>query len=182
MGISTKTGDRGETTLPGSSGVSKTDPRIEALGTADELDAFLADALLAGPSSETGKILAALREELSGVLMPAIARLPAVGETTREKEHPGEAPAPDITRLEGWIAELEGRRPPSGFIHAWKTQAAAKLNIARTVCRRAERRIALVSGALSGPADSGAVLAWFNRLSDLLFLLAAAELNKSSKP
>jgi cob(I)alamin adenosyltransferase len=140
----------------------------------DELDAFLAGALLAGPSSRGAETVGAVREELFAVLLPAIAGIPSR--------------PPDIALLESRIAELEARiHRDNGFVRAWTRPVPVALNIARTICRRAERDAVTLSrsGAgnaapgLSGgerPAENGCdVAVYLNRLSDLLFLLAVSE-------
>jgi cob(I)alamin adenosyltransferase len=143
-----------EFTELGGGRVRKNDPRVEALGALDELDAFLADAQAASaPDSWSAEIIELVRKELSEKLMPLAAGIS------------GESPAGDTERLEGWIAALEQNYLSAGFIHSWTKPLALKLNIARTVCRRAERRII--------GADMGELFAYINRLSYLLFLLAA---------
>lgn len=183
MSISTKKGDRGFTDLIGAR-VPKNDPRVEVLGALDELDAFLAAAAFsaAAPEIPTGapdstaaaEIIEAVRKELAEKIMPFTA------EMARHK--PGEDPAgflrDELSRLEGWIAALEQERPAGVFIRRWTKPAAIKLNIARTVCRRAERRMAEMARAGQTPVDapggSPNLPVYINRLSDLLFLLAAA--------
>jgi cob(I)alamin adenosyltransferase len=182
--ISTKQGDGGFTGLPGAAAaVRKDDPRIECLGALDELDAFLALcenlAQKADGVSRIADIITCVRRELFDTAMPAVIALNAGGELPR------------TGRLEQWIAELEREYPVRGFIRDWgkassacSGSAAAYLNIARTICRRAERRMvsfAVPPGTGPGTADEREhaaympLLAWINRLSDLLFLLAAAE-------
>jgi cob(I)alamin adenosyltransferase len=194
MGISTGRGDAGFTGLPGTAaaggrpfqtgGVRKDDPRIECLGSLDELDAVLAlcENLLfqAEGVSPAGEIVKELREELFDRVMPGVIA-------------PNEGALPRIRRLEQWIEEFERKQPVRGFIRNWTGSggAAAYLNIARTVCRRAERHMAALAlpAAEREPAADKMecapdkpehaaympLLAWINRLSDLLFLLAAAE-------
>ncbi len=85
----------------------------------------------------------------------------------------------DVTRLEGWIDELETGLPPlRRFILAGGTPAGATLHLARTVCRRAERR----SVALGQAAVEPAILAYMNRLSDLLFVMARAANQRAGVP
>jgi cob(I)alamin adenosyltransferase len=170
--VTTKTGDGGYTGLPSGRRVPKDDPRIECLGAVDELDAFLAAALLAGPSLYSAETIHAVRDELFAVLLPALAGLPS-------------RPA-DIAHLECTIAELEARiHRDNGFVRAWTKPVPVALNIARTICRRAEREAVALSrrgaggatgvssGADETPENSAAV--YLNRLSDLLFLLAVSE-------
>ncbi|MDR0403678.1 MAG: ATP:cob(I)alamin adenosyltransferase [Treponema sp.] len=166
MKITSKTGDGGYTGLPAGVRVSKDDPRIECLGAVDELDAFLAAALLAGISPRCAETLAAVRDELFAVIMPAIAGIPS-------------RPA-DTARLEERIAEIEARiHRDNGFVRAWTRPAPAALNVARTICRRAEREAVTLSrsGTDGGAGRDGenGVTAYLNRLSDLLFLLALNE-------
>jgi cob(I)alamin adenosyltransferase len=148
MKITTKKGDNGYTDLGGTR-VPKNDSRVEALGALDELDAFLAAAQAAQP-----EIIGELRRELSEKVMPIAAGFNREG--------------PAVARLEGWINSLEEKYPVRGFVR-WTHLSgdhALKLNIARTVCRRAERRMA--------EAKIEDLLPYINRLSDLLFLLALA--------
>ncbi|MDR2182506.1 MAG: ATP:cob(I)alamin adenosyltransferase [Treponema sp.] len=177
--ISTKTGDGGMTGLQGAR-LSKADPRIEALGTLDELDAVLAEAqsLCTG---ETGELIETVRDEIFYVIMPALnaprtardsaGKVPPVSSFNNNNDGDGENEGTDapektlIPRLEAWIAKLKKANPPTDFVRNWNGPAALKLNLARTVCRRAERR------AAAAAAES--LVAYLNRLSDLLFLLSA---------
>ena len=175
MKITTKTGDGGYTGLPSGGRVPKNDPRIECLGAVDELDAFLAGALLAGPSPRGAETVGAVRDELFAVILPAIAGIPSR--------------PPDIALLESKIAGLEAQiHRDNGFVRAWTRPVPAALNIARTICRRAERNAVTLSrsGAgntgsdnadpgLSGEKPGNGVAVYLNRLSDLLFLLAVSE-------
>jgi cob(I)alamin adenosyltransferase len=164
VSITTKTGDGGETGLIGGRRVPKDHPLLECLGTIDELNAFLGDAGAAATAGETtagtGKIIAGIQEELftvSGILAGS------------------GAPAPGEERLGALIEELEAGQPKfTAFRIPGAGPLSAKLHIARTVCRRAERR--LVSLDRLGELPEG-ILPWFNRLSDLLFLLAGREEN-----
>ncbi|MDR2470547.1 MAG: ATP:cob(I)alamin adenosyltransferase, partial [Treponema sp.] len=141
MSITTKQGDGGCTSLPGAGNaagtrcaagrVSKDDPRIECLGALDELDAALALCemrLDAGGMETIAALIGAIRHTLFSVVMPAAAGLsPAAG--------------PDTDTLERWINEREKSNPIRGFIRRWTKPAAACLNMARTICRRAERNM-----------------------------------------
>jgi cob(I)alamin adenosyltransferase len=185
MKVTTKTGDGGYTGLPSGVRVPKNDPRVACLGAVDELDAVLAGALLAGPSPRGAETITAVREELFSVILPAIADIPS-------------RPA-DVACLERNIAELEALlHRDGGFVRAWTRQASAALNIARTICRRAEREAVTLSrpgdapvlsssagengGGVEGARspggetpENGGVVVYLNRLSDLLFLLAVNE-------
>jgi cob(I)alamin adenosyltransferase len=180
MKVTTKTGDGGYTGLPAGVRVSKDDPRVECLGAVDELDAFLAAALLAGLSPHGAETLKAVRDELFSAVLPAIAGLPS-------------RPA-DIPYLETRIAGLEARiHRDNGFVRAWTRPVPVALNVARTICRRAERRAVTLGrpggngkeggsggdengkGGTGENTEGGMVLVYLNRLSDLLFLLAVSE-------
>jgi cob(I)alamin adenosyltransferase len=162
--ITTKRGDGGLTDFAGAR-IRKDDPRIETLGALDELDAFLADAALAGPdgnrpegSSDQARIteiIEKVRKDLTDLM----------GQSA-------DGASAGTERLEGWLTELEEKHSPGGFIHHWTKPAAIKLNIARTICRRAERNMIRYGG--NGGPENDALAAYLNRLSDLLFLLAAA--------
>jgi cob(I)alamin adenosyltransferase len=165
MGITTKKGDGGFTDFGGGR-IRKDDPRIETLGVLDELDAFLADAAFSGTPG-SAEILEEVRRDLWD--------LSEVRQNLSAKTG-GTGKASGIERLERRITELEEKYSPGGFIRRWTKPAAIKLNIARTICRRAERNILRGN---AGPEDS-ALPVYVNRLSDLLFLLAAAAENATA--
>src|SRR6266550_3285399 len=140
--IYTRGGDAGETSLGGGSRVSKTDPRVEAVGEVDELNSLLGwsravGAALATPPSAAGERLRVSQE--------LVDRLEAECDAVN--------------------AELE---PLKSFVLPGGTELAARLFVARAVCRRAERAILRVDDA------SPLVAVYLNRLSDLLFVLARA--------
>jgi cob(I)alamin adenosyltransferase len=169
MTIATKTGDLGTTALMFNRRVSKCHPRVEACGCVDELNAAIG---LARASAEP----AALRERLLGIqndlvlLMGELATEP--GDLNRYLQSGFGRITPEITaKLDQQLQELESRRPAS---RSWATPGAtvnaAALDLARAVCRRAERRVCALSqeGGLGNPE----IIAYLNRLSDLLWLLA----------
>jgi cob(I)alamin adenosyltransferase len=175
VSISTLTGDGGETGLLGGVRVPKDHPRIECLGALDELNAFLGDARAAAKKPRTGKLLLEVQKELfllAGIIAaPDTAASPKPGETAAVP--PGAAPpVPDDGRLTAWVRELEEARPIRSFVIPGSNPASAKLDIARTVCRRAERRLVSLN-RLEGVPDSPC--RYLNRLSDLLFMLARFE-------
>ncbi len=164
MKIYTRTGDSGETSLFGGTRVRKDDGRVEAYGEVDEVNAWLglvrANGLDADLDAEVVHIqrdLFALGAQLadpSDKLAPAMAKA-IVGEG-------------DVARLEAAIDRFEESLPLlRKFILAGGSKTGAALHVARTVCRRAERRIV----ALDPPVDP-VLLRYVNRLSDLLFVLA----------
>lgn len=165
MKIYTKTGDRGETGLFGGPRVGKDDPRVEAYGSVDEANAALGAARALGPDPAVDEVLAR-----------AQAALFAVG---AELATPADAPArASLPRVDpAWAVELEramdrwdAELPPlSAFVLPGGTPVAAALHLARTACRRAERRA--VAAARAGPVDPEVVV-YLNRLSDCLFVAA----------
>jgi cob(I)alamin adenosyltransferase len=165
MKIYTKTGDAGDTGLFGGPRVSKDDLRVEAYGSVDELNATLGATRDRGRDPELDALLTRIQEQLFAIgaelATPAGARaraaLPGVS--------PGWTP-----ELEGAIDRLEAELTPlRHFILPGGDPLAADLHRARAVCRRAERRVVALHHR--EPADPE-LLAYLNRLSDLLFVAA----------
>jgi cob(I)alamin adenosyltransferase len=175
MKIYTKTGDQGETGLFDGTRVSKSDPRVDAYGEVDELNAWLGLARAEGVDAEIGGMLEQLQRDLFAV--GAMMADPGHHIAKRVKKALlGEA---DIARLEGWIDTLEATLTPlRRFILAGGTRAGGSLHVARTVCRRAERRMI----ALGPNAVDQNVLVFVNRLSDLLFVMARAVNARAGAP
>jgi cob(I)alamin adenosyltransferase len=167
MKIYTKTGDEGQTGLFDGTRVSKSDARVDAYGEVDELNAWLGLARAEGVDDEIGGMIEQLQKDLFAV--GAMMADPGHHIATRVKKAlVGEA---DVARLEGWIDTLEASLTPlRKFILAGGTRAGGALHVARTVCRRAERRMI----ALGTTAVDRNVLVYVNRLSDLLFVMARA--------
>ena len=164
MKIYTRTGDAGETGLFDGTRVSKADPRVEAYGHVDELNAVLGLAC----SMELDEGLRARLHLLQRDLFALGARLADPAERIAERVQKVALGAADTARLESWIDEAERELAPlRRFVLPGGTPAAATLHLARTVCRRAERHIVLL-----GPAVDPDILAFVNRLSDLLFVFA----------
>jgi cob(I)alamin adenosyltransferase len=164
--IYTRKGDAGETGTWGGIRLGKDDLRIEAIGAVDECNAATGVALAQGPPERIAVLLRQVQSTLfvvgSDLMAPdrsgSGASLPRVGDG-------------DAARLEQAIDELEAELPAlRNFIIPGGTQAAAHLHLARTMCRRAERQVTRL--ARRGDPVSGAVLAYLNRLSDLLFVAA----------
>ncbi|MDB5295648.1 MAG: ATP/cobalamin adenosyltransferase [Phycisphaerales bacterium] len=195
MKIYTKTGDDGSTGLIGGSRVRKSDRRIECYGTVDELNAAIGlavgavGAVGAGAAANAGHPMippaaGAVADppapdplaDLVGPLRAVQADLFTVGShlaTPDENPHKANLPPLDeqmVSRLEMGIDAAEAELPPlRTFVLPGGTEAAARLHLARTVCRRAERL--LVDFAMDRPVPS-IVLTYLNRLSDWLFVLA----------
>jgi cob(I)alamin adenosyltransferase len=164
--VTTRTGDSGETSLFGPGRVRKTDPRIEALGDLDEAQAALgvARAALAGdPNATVLELQRGLYVAMSEVATP----------TDRQERLPQRIDAAAVATIDALAARLRAASPVEGrFVIPGDDARAAALDLARTIVRRAERRIvALVD---TGAADGTHVLPWLNRLSDVVFLLARA--------
>jgi cob(I)alamin adenosyltransferase len=167
MRIYTRTGDAGDTGLFGGGRVSKADPRVEACGTVDELNALLGWAeTLVRPLALTDDLQAIQGELLeigADLATPLNANAAAISRTRR-------VTAQQAARLENWIDTLEtGTAPLTTFILPGGSPGAAVLHVCRTVCRRAERRVVALS-AVEGVNPQ--VIVYLNRLSDALFTLA----------
>lgn len=165
MKIYTKTGDQGETGLFGGPRVRKDDPRIEAFGDIDELNAALGVARCESLEEPLDRLLKAIQSELFDLG----AQLASPGPARPTAPH---VTAAHIERLEQAIDEYDGKLPPlRAFILPGGVRAAALLHAARTICRRAERRVVTLSQQAE-IADEAVI--YLNRLSDLLFVLARA--------
>src|SRR5215208_4342543 len=160
--IYTRLGDGGETHLGDMSRVPKTDPRIEAYGTVDELNAQLGVALALGglPDGYAGW-LARVQNDLFDV--GADISVPLSDERDRLRV------APEQTAwLEAVCDEVNDALPKlRSFLLPGGTPGAAQLHVCRTVCRRAERRV-----IACGPEVNAECVRYLNRLSDLLFILS----------
>jgi len=164
--IYTRTGDAGQTALLGGTRVSKDDQRVAAYGDVDELNALLGAVLAHGPGGAAAAVLHQVQRDLFA-LGAQLADPTTVVAARREKAALTEA---HVERLEQAIDAAQERLPPlTAFILPGGAPAGALLHLARTVCRRAER--ALVTLHRAQPLDA-VLLAYVNRLSDLLFVLA----------
>jgi cob(I)alamin adenosyltransferase len=167
MKIYTKTGDTGETGLFGGRRVPKHDLRVGAYGDVDELNAFLGAALTHGAVTGIAGELREIQADLF-VLGADLSTPLDSDEKTESRTRRVEASA--ITKLEDWIDRLEAENSPlTSFILPGGDPGAAALQVARTVCRRAER-----AAVRLGDADPINVetIRYLNRLSDLLFVMA----------
>lgn len=162
--IYTKTGDTGDTSLFDGTRVKKDDARVDAYGEVDEMNAWLGLARASGLDSALDTAMVQIQRDLFA--LGAQLADPADKLATRiTKAVIGDV---DVHRLERLIDALDEEVPPlRRFILAGGTPAGAALHVARTVCRRAERRMV----GLQPPVDA-VLLRYVNRLSDLLFVLA----------
>ncbi len=170
----TRTGDAGETSLFDGTRARKDDPRVEAYGEVDELNAWLGLIRASGIDPSAGAELAAVQRDLfalgAQLADPGDKLAPRVTKAVIDDEH--------VVRLEHLIDHLDAEVPPlRRFILAGGTPAGAALHVARTVCRRAERRIV----ALRPPVDP-VLVRYVNRLSDLLFVLARVVNHRGGMP
>ncbi len=167
--IYTRRGDAGKTSLVGGARVPKHDPRVEAYGTVDETNAAvgLVRASLEVAASDEADIDRML-DFVQHRLFNCASRLATPPDA--ESEHTPRIFAEDVTRLESFIDELTAATGElERFILPGGCEQSARLHLARTVARRAERRITEL--ATSEPVDDH-VRAFVNRLSDLLFALS----------
>jgi cob(I)alamin adenosyltransferase len=167
MKIYTKTGDKGDTGLFGGGRVPKNHPRVDAYGDVDELNAAIGFAMAVEPMPRIDDVLAPIQHDLF-----AIGALLATPDREKMQRHLEKANVDDarIASLERAIdAGDEELEPLKAFIMPGGTPKAAALHVARTVCRRAERKVVGLAGDEEIPA---VVVIYLNRLSDLLFTLA----------
>ena len=162
--IYTRTGDGGQTSLGDGSRVSKRDPRIEAFGVVDELNSLIGLVLAAEPNGGQRATLERIQNELFDVGADLSVPVELPGRLRVEQAA--------IDRLEeecdAFNEELE---PLKSFVLPGGVEVAARLQLARAVCRRAERTTLAASEDVE---INPLVLVYLNRLSDLLFILARA--------
>ena len=164
--IYTRTGDTGETGLFGGGRVAKDDVRVEAYGAVDELNAVIGAALVQVSDVAIVERLRVIQADLftlgaqlatPNAAGPAASHLPAL-------------PGARVVEMERWIDECDEELPPlRAFILPGGAGGGGALHHARTVCRRAERRVVTLAGAQEVDAR---IVVYLNRLSDLLFALA----------
>ena len=169
MSIVTKTGDSGTTGLMYNRRVRKTDPRVEAYGCGDELNAALGAARATTDHEFVRATLFAIQKDLV-TLMGELATL--TEDLPRYLSDGFASVTPELTaKLDGFVKEIESQHVS---FKSWATPGttlnAALLDVARTTCRRAERRVCALQEA--GEMKNPEIVIYLNRLSDLLWLLA----------
>jgi cob(I)alamin adenosyltransferase len=170
----TRTGDAGETSLFGKARVSKADARVDAYGEVDELGAWIGLVR----THDIGPDLDAALLQIQRDLFALGAQLADPSEKLSERLTKAFLTDADISRLETLIDRLDGEVPPlTHFILSGGAPAGAALHVARTVCRRAERRMV----ALTPPVEA-LLIRYINRLSDLLFAMARAANHRAGRP
>jgi cob(I)alamin adenosyltransferase len=164
--IYTRTGDAGDTSYFDGTRVRKDDPRLDAYGDVDELNAWLGFIRASRVDTDLDTEMARIQSELfalgAQLADPAGRIAPRVTKADIRDAH--------VARIEALIDRLEADLPAlRHFILAGGTPAGAALHVARTVCRRAERRMVALD-----PPPPAVLLRYTNRLSDLLFVMARA--------
>jgi cob(I)alamin adenosyltransferase len=181
MSIATKTGDAGETSLMYGRRVPKTDARVDAYGCVDELNAALGLARAAASNPLLTAQIYAVQKELVNVMGEL-----ATGEEDLDryaKDGFQLTSAAMTDRLTSVVDDLESKL---GKFKHWsipgETKDSATLELARTICRRAERRVAALMAA--DAKFNAEILRYLNRLSDLCWLLAryAERLAEEAEP
>jgi cob(I)alamin adenosyltransferase len=163
MSITTKSGDDGSTGLWSGERVGKDDPRIEICGDIDELSSLLGFARLAATLGPSREALEALQRDLLRLAGELASVDPAFTDPIQSWDEEG---------LTAKTRALEAAIPFLGFVLPGRTEGSARIDLARTVARRVERRVV----ALSRTAPVSDILRrYLNRLSDYLFMLARAE-------
>lgn len=173
--IYTRTGDKGETGLFGGGRVPKSDARVEAYGSVDELNSVLGWAMTVLDAAEATEL-----RVVQSDLFTIGAQLATPEKTRGRKPIVPELPAQRVTDLEKWIDRLEDELPElRTFILPGGSASGAALHVARTVCRRAERRVVTLAAA---EPIADVIVTYLNRLSDLLFVLARAVNHRAGSP
>lgn len=162
MSIATKTGDAGQTSLVGGLRVSKGERRVEAYGTIDELNSAMGFARSICEDGEVRDLVKSIQRELFAI-GSAVATPPG------SKHEPPSITADMVDALTGHVHRIERL---DGMLADWSIPgehpASSAFDLARTICRRAERHIVRLTD--SGEDVNPHILAYLNRLSDLLWL------------
>lgn len=174
----TRSGDDGTTGLFGGGRVAKDHPRVEAYGTIDELNAAIGLAAAevgrlreaaSGKSTNLYELMLHIFADLQSRLFDIGADL-ATPEGAKQEAKILRISEQQVAEVEKWIDEIDaGNAPMKSFVMPGGTELAARLHVARTICRRAERD--MIHLRHSEPVSSGAIV-YINRVSDLLFAMA----------
>ena len=169
MSIATRTGDSGSTGLMYNRRISKSHPRVEAYGSVDELNAAMGVARAQAGETFLRESLLVIQKDLV-VLMGELATAPE--DRDRYVRDGFQLVTPELTaKLDRWVAEIEAQKVSfKGWATPGGTVTSAALDVARTNCRRAERRVFALSEM--GQQTNAEIIVYLNRLSDLLWLMA----------
>ncbi|MEG1617894.1 MAG: cob(I)yrinic acid a,c-diamide adenosyltransferase [Bacteroidales bacterium] len=163
--IYTKTGDKGQTSLVGGERVSKTDLRLEAYGTVDELNSFIGMLIVENGLFEDSALLTYVQNKLF-TIGSYLATDPSFTSFREASLLSEEA----ILKLERRIDEIDSRLPKlNNFVLPGGTRISALAHVCRTVCRRSERAILRVAEVHE---VDDKILRFMNRLSDYLFVFS----------
>jgi len=167
MRIYSRRGDRGKTRLrPGAKQISKASAVVRAVGSLDEVCSAIGFALAAGGPADTAEAL----KKVQGLLFELGAELahpPAGGRAPRVRTAPA---GRQVQEIEGMIDSFDAQLEPlRRFILPGGSELASRLHLARAICRRAERDAVALAEEEELPPEA---LAFMNRISDLLFVLA----------
>lgn len=175
MSIATRKGDQGETDLLFGCRLSKSHPRVHALGAVDELNAALGPLRISALKPETRDVVAKVQPLLIA-LMGELATPPGLEERYAATHKPFEAA--HVLWLDEWVAQLEagGALQFKGWALPGEAgvMTGAYADVARTVCRRAERLVVDLAGTEQA-VPNAEVVRFLNRLADVLWLLARWE-------
>ena len=171
MSISTKTGDKGETSLFNGSRISKSSCNIDSFGSVDELNSTLGLIQSKTFSEKLKQEIIIIQNELFVVGADL-----ATPENTRETKRVQEK---HLVRIDNKVDEYEQKLELTGFVLPTGTEIASLLHIARTQARRAERKIVQLA---ENEEINPILIKYLNRLSDLFYLLALNENKQSEKP
>lgn len=167
MNIYTRTGDKGSTGLFGSGRVPKNHPRVEAYGAVDELNAAIGFARALATTSEADRQLDSILKDVQNDLFVLGADL---GTPPESRAKPMRVHSDRISELEQTIDRLDAQLPElKNFILPAGSTLTSSLHVARTIARRAERRVVAASETESISPEA---ITYLNRLSDLIFVLA----------
>ena len=176
MSITTRRGDQGQTDLLFGARVSKSHPRIHALGAVDELNAALGLLRVTTPHEDASEVVARVQRQLIDLM--GLLATPPGGEEKYAASHSGGIGGAEITFLDEQVARLEAAG--CGEFKGWALPGAAGVlsgahaDVARAICRRAERGIADLEDT-SERVPNRDVVRYLNRLSDVLWLIARRE-------
>jgi len=162
MKIYTKTGDKGQTSLANGQRVSKSDARLQAYGTVDELNSFVG--LLRCKLSDNTEVDHDLEWVQNKLFNLGAALAQAQGEWIMEN---------DVEILEKWMDEMQKELPTfQGFVLPGGSETVSLCHVCRTITRRLEREMVYLNGTPVGKENGSVLVCFVNRLSDFWFVLA----------